>query len=111
MKNYPPIIFSVLFAICGTSLVSAQDENPIVIQRQAVGFGQKPIPVSLEGFSGEVQRVLEFDLYVQGFSFVTPDQAQYDISGSNGGNVIGKRVRLAQLCRLQCPPRGARVCR
>src|SRR5580658_6193362 len=89
MKNYPPIIFSVLFAICGTSLVSAQDESPIVIQHTVNGFGQKPIPVSLEGFSGEVQRVLEFDLYVQGFSFVTPDQAQYEISGSNGGNVVG----------------------
>ncbi|HEY3761799.1 MAG TPA: hypothetical protein VGN23_08625 [Verrucomicrobiae bacterium] len=48
-----------------------------------------PIPVSLEGFTGDVQRVLEFDLYVQGFSIVTPDQAQYQITGSNAGNVIG----------------------
>ena len=28
----------------------------------------KPIPVSLDGFSGEVADVLKFDLYVQGFS-------------------------------------------
>jgi TolB protein len=89
MKNYFQITVILLLATCGVNLVSAQDESPIVIQHTVNGFGQKPIPVSLEGFSGEVQRVLEFDLYVQGFSFVTPDQAQYEISGSNGGNVVG----------------------
>ena len=49
----------------------------------------KPIPVALSGFTGEAAEVLRFDLYVQGFSFVTPDQAQYLISGSNGGNITG----------------------
>jgi TolB protein len=34
--------------------------------------------------------VLKFDLYVQGFSFVGPDAAQYIISGSNAGNVQGR---------------------
>jgi len=48
-----------------------------------------PIPVSLDGFSGEVENVLKFDLYVQGFSFVAPDAAQYQISGNNSGNVTG----------------------
>ncbi|HTX21769.1 MAG TPA: hypothetical protein VMD27_07935 [Candidatus Aquilonibacter sp.] len=48
-----------------------------------------PIPVSLTGFSGEVLDVLEFDLYVQGFSFVSSDAAQYQISGSNSGSVAG----------------------
>jgi TolB protein len=57
-------------------------------------FGQKPIPVSLEGFTGEVADVLRFDLYVQGFSFVTPDAAQYKISGSNAGNVQGYMTDL-----------------
>ena len=49
----------------------------------------KPIPVALEGFTGEAAEVLKFDLYVQGFSFVTPDAAQYLISGSDAGNVHG----------------------
>jgi len=49
-----------------------------------------PVPVSLEGFSGEVLDVLKFDLYVQGFSFVSPDAAQYLISGSNSGDVQGR---------------------
>ncbi|HEY1663495.1 MAG TPA: hypothetical protein VGI03_13840 [Verrucomicrobiae bacterium] len=89
MKNYLQITIILLLAICGANLVFAQDENPIVISRQGNHFGQKPIPVSLVGFSGEVDRVLRFDLYVQGFSFVTPDLAQYQISGSNEGNVVG----------------------
>jgi TolB protein len=49
----------------------------------------KPIPVSIEGFSGETLDVLKFDLYVQGFSFVAPGAGQYRISGSNAGNVQG----------------------
>src|SRR5258706_7679004 len=50
----------------------------------------KPIPVSISGFSGEVAQVIQFDLYVQGFSFVGPDAAQFLISGSNNGNVQGR---------------------
>jgi TolB protein len=71
----------------------AQDE--IQIQKQIDVLGQtKPIPVSLDGFSREVTEVLEFDLCVQGFSFVAPAAAQYQISGSNNGNVQGRVVDL-----------------
>ncbi len=52
-------------------------------------FGQKPIPVSLSGFTGEGAEVLKFDLYVQGFSFVSPDEAQYLINGSDAGSING----------------------
>jgi TolB protein len=52
----------------------------------------KPIPVSLDGFSGEVADVLKFDLYVQGFSFVASDAAQYQISGTAAGSVQGRVV-------------------
>ncbi len=67
----------------------AQDDNPLKIERQKDYFGQKPIPVALEGFSGEALDVLKFDLYVQGFSFVAPAAAQYVIQGSDSGNVVG----------------------
>jgi len=50
----------------------------------------KPIPVSLDGFTGEAAEVLKFDLFVQGFSFVAPDAAQYQISGSSAGDVSGR---------------------
>jgi len=66
-------------------------------------FGQKPIPVALDGFTGEAAEVLKFDLFVQGFSFVTPDAAQYLIHGSDAGDVAGtvtdkfaKRVILSR---------------
>ncbi|HEX7571432.1 MAG TPA: LpqB family beta-propeller domain-containing protein [Verrucomicrobiae bacterium] len=48
-----------------------------------------PIPVALSGFTGEGAEVLKFDLTVQGFSFVTPDAAQYLISGNDAGSLTG----------------------
>ena len=51
---------------------------------------EKPIYVSMSGFTGEAAQALQFDLYVQGFAFTTPDSAQYLISGSNNGNLQGR---------------------
>jgi TolB protein len=62
--------------------VAQAQEGPIVISNSTSAFLQKPIPVSLEGFTSEGAQVLKFDLYVQGFSFVGPDTAQYIIKGS-----------------------------
>jgi TolB protein len=77
-----------LLAVFALNVCRAQQE--INIQNEITVMGQaKPIPISLEGFSGEALDVLKFDLYVQGFSFVTPDAAQYRISGSSAGNVQG----------------------
>ncbi|MGA3284310.1 MAG: hypothetical protein ABSD57_07620 [Verrucomicrobiota bacterium] len=71
--------------------VIARGQNEINIEQNITVMGMtKPIPVALDGFSGEVLDVLKFDLYVQGFSFVAPDAAQYIISGSNAGNVQGR---------------------
>ncbi|HEY1718731.1 MAG TPA: hypothetical protein VGH42_10635, partial [Verrucomicrobiae bacterium] len=86
LKIYLPI----LLAIFAANFCSGQNgQSPIIIPGNVNTFGQRPIPVSLDGFSGEVLDVLKFDLYVQGFSFVSPDEAQYQISGSNSGNVTG----------------------
>jgi TolB protein len=87
MKHFLKICLPVLFAVLAANFGYCQDE--ITITHDIVGIGIKPIPVSLDGFSGEVADVLKFDLYVQGFSFVSPDAAQYQISGSNSGNVTG----------------------
>jgi TolB protein len=90
MKNCLKINLPILLAMFAANFVFGQGEQtPIQIVRPAVSFGQKPIPVSLDGFNGEVESVLKFDLYVQGFSFVSPDAAQYQISGGNSGNVTG----------------------
>ncbi len=85
--------------------LSAQDRRSSQLSRQPPSLGHTPpIPVSLDGFSGEVADVLKFDLYVQGFSFVAPDAAQYQISGNNSGNVTGSVTdRVAK--RAVLPPR------
>src|SRR5271169_1089290 len=93
MKNYfsRSIKICLLIFLAATAPSFSRAQNEINIQQEISVLGQtKPIPVSLDGFSGEVESILKFDLYVQGFSFVTPDAAQYQISGSNSGNVIGR---------------------
>jgi len=75
--------------LAAIALNFSRAQNEITIVQNGI-FAQKPIPVSLDGFSGEVEGVLKFDLYVQGFSFVSPDAAQYQISGSDSGNVQGR---------------------
>ncbi len=91
--NSIKICLPVFFVMTAIHFSRGQDE--IQIQKQIDVLGQtKPIPVSLEGFSGDVAEVLRFDLYVQGFSFVAPAAAQYQIVGSNNGNVQGRVVDL-----------------
>ncbi|HKW30700.1 MAG TPA: biopolymer transporter Tol [Verrucomicrobiae bacterium] len=93
MKNCIIICLSVLFAVLAVALCRGQSEQgEININRSIDTFGQKPIPVSIEGFGPEVTDILKFDLYVQGFAFVAPDAAQYQISGSSAGDVVGRVV-------------------
>ena len=75
-----------LFTAFITVVRGQSGEFPIVTP--VAGF-TPPIPVSISGFSGTALEVLNFDLYVQGFKVVPTDQAQYQISGSSDGNVIG----------------------
>jgi TolB protein len=80
-------ILSLTIAVLALNFSRAQEIN---IQTEINVLGQtKPIPVCLSGFTGEAAEVLKFDLYVQGFSFVSPDAAQYVISGNDAGNVTG----------------------
>jgi len=85
-------------ALTGARAQEINIENEIKILGQT-----NPIPVALSGFTGEGAEVLKFDLFVQGFSFVTPDAAQYLITGSDAGSVTGsltdkfaKRVVLSR---------------
>lgn len=77
----------VLLVIAGANVSHSQNEI-VIVKEQPIGL-TPPVPVSLEGFTGEVENVLKFDLYVQGFAFVAPDAAQYQIRGSNTGDVVG----------------------
>ena len=79
----------IVLAVIALNVAHAQSEINISTTIQVMGQ-TKPIPISLEGFTGETLDVLRFDLYVQGFSFVAPAVAQYRISGSSAGNVQGR---------------------
>ena len=105
--NSIKICLPVFFATAAIHFSRGQEE--IQIQKQINVPGQtKPIPVALEGFSGEVADVLKFDLYVQGFSFVAPDAAQYQISGTVAGSVQGRVVdRVAKSTMLSRSYTGA----
>jgi TolB protein len=94
MKNLIKICLSVLFAVLAVTLSQGQnDQNVITINPTISPIGTtKPIPVSIEGFGSDVTAILKFDLYVQGFTFVSPDAAQYQISGSSSGDVVGRVV-------------------
>ena len=82
------IILTVLTIGLAAALPSARTQE-INIEHSGNYFGQKPIPIALSGFTGEGAEVLKFDLTVQGFSFVSPDAAQYLVSGSDSGAVTG----------------------
>src|SRR5271155_4730553 len=88
MKYCLKIYLLIFLGAVALNFASAQNEITITHDVPVLG-NTKPIPVSLDGFSGEIESVLKFDLYVQGFSFVSSDAAQYQISGSNSGSVIG----------------------
>ena len=92
MKNHLcRLKISLLIALAVAAAGSVRAQNELTITREVQGIGNtKPVPISLEGFTGEAADVLKFDLYVQGFTFVAPDAAQYQISGISAGNVQGR---------------------
>jgi TolB protein len=52
--------------------------------------GVKQTPISVSGYSGEVDSILRFDLSVAGFKFVPNDQANYHLTGANATQVEGR---------------------
>jgi TolB protein len=79
--------FSVFASAC--TLV-AQSSQITVEKRTGYLGAEPPIWVSMTGFTGEADKVLRFDLYVQGFNFTNTEGAQFLISGSNDGNLQGR---------------------
>ena len=95
-----PLFWSMCVIATACFLAPVSRAQEIEITRNIVPGNTPPIPVSLSGFTGEAAEVIQFDLYVQGFSFTSPDAAQYLISGSNNGNLAGRvtdRVNKASL--------------
>jgi len=55
----------------------------------------QPIPVSLDGFTGEEKSVLAFDLEIGGCDIVPADKASYLVRGGNDGGVMGQVTHRA----------------
>jgi TolB protein len=65
-----------------------------------LGDASKLIPLSISGYSGEVDSVLKFDLGIAGFAIVAEDQAHFNLSGSNSDHVEGRLTDRAKNSKL-----------
>jgi TolB protein len=102
-RSITSCLTSLLLLTAGVSL--AQTDIDITKETDWEPGLDKPTLVSLSGFSGEVDSVIRFDLYVRGFKFVPPQEAEFLITGSNSGHVKGKvSTRFAEQPLL--PARG-----
>jgi TolB protein len=91
MKKRTATLISLFAVLLATAVARGADETVLApINKEVVPGKEKPVPVSLSGFSGEALEVIQLDLTVQGFSFVSADAAQYVLSGSANGNLIGR---------------------
>jgi TolB protein len=72
-----------------TALPAAETppEYPIPV---FVGGLAKPFPVAMSGYTGEVEKVLRFDLEIAGFKFVPEADAHFVLQGNNNGQVEGR---------------------
>jgi TolB protein len=82
------VICSVVLSLVVFSSFAAEERGTLEREFDPMGF-LKPVPVSISGFSGEVDSVLRNDLLFMGVVNVPLDQAKYLVSGSNGGRVEG----------------------
>lgn len=83
LNRYRSLALALLLAAAATFTARAQD----LVVGATVIKENEAVPIALSGFSGEVDAVLKFDLYVQGFKFVSADDALFVVSGSNNGRV------------------------
>lgn len=83
----------LLGAACLLPARLTQAQDPIKIGTITLDYvpgREKPIPISISGFSGEADEVIKFDLIIQGFSFNTGEEPRYLLSGSANGNLTGR---------------------
>lgn len=94
MINQHTFKYILFTGICSTFLaaaVAAQQEINISAEGAISGW-PAPVPVSVSGFSGEVDAVLKQDLMFNGMIAVTPDQAKFLVTGNNASRVEGRVV-------------------
>jgi TolB protein len=80
---------TTLIALIALSITgfAADSSDTVVIEKPAEN---KLVPISISGFSGEVDSVVKFDLAIAGFRITSESDAQYNLKGSNAGQVEGR---------------------
>lgn len=68
-----------------------QGNIEVVIQMDSLGFA-KPVPIQVSGYSGEVDRVLRFDLLFMGFELVNDSKAARYLIQKNNAAGVGAQV-------------------
>ncbi len=88
----------LFLALSVTAPLLGQEE--ILIRKEAWQLNERPIPIAVTGFSGEVDRVLKFDLEVVGCKLVPAAEAQFLVTGSNDGRVEGRLIDQVSKAQL-----------
>jgi TolB protein len=90
--NYPISLSIVLVLLaCSPGILSAAD-SPADPELRVEKPTELRIPISISGYSGEVESVLKNDLDIAGCAIVAPESAQFNVSGNNGSDVEGQLV-------------------
>ncbi len=80
-------VMALLACLVASPVAMAQAEYDIDVFARGLA---KPIPIAVEGYSGEVSQVLKFDLEISGFKFVSETDSQFVLKGTNNGQVEGR---------------------
>lgn len=84
-------LLAVCFSFLGGVLLweSSLAQNEIHLERWQSGTTE-PVPIELKGYSGEILKVLTFDLEVMGWEVVPSGKGQFVLTGGNKGGLHGR---------------------
>lgn len=101
MKTNSTIVRKLtLWCLLGPVLLVRGAEPSRIRIEDTASLKNAPVPIALIGYSGEVARTLEFDLYVAGFKSVPEARASYVLKGGNAGRVEGRLRRAGDEASL-----------
>src|SRR5687768_17597835 len=83
-------LLAFAYSLVFTAFTIAQNEPSGRIE---VTGGDRVIPISVSGYTGEAASVLRFDLEVAGFEITGEEKAQYSLAGKNTGGQIEGRLQ------------------
>ncbi|MCS1408922.1 MAG: Dipeptidyl-peptidase 5 [Verrucomicrobia subdivision 3 bacterium] len=85
-------IVRICCAFWGGLLLAKSGWAQTEIDLERMQSSTAPVPIELEGFSGESRDVLAFDLEVMGWEVVPEGAGQFALIGGNNGGLQGKLV-------------------